>query len=125
MKISKDKKYKTRNGFDVKIYEVYEDKVHAAYLLGETWICSSWDTEGFYKNDKEEHVNDLIEVSPYADFKIDDKVLVWDKGQKDKYKRHFTGIDDKGNALAWSRGNTSFTADGDCDMWDNCEKYND
>jgi len=125
MKISKDKKYKTRNGFDVKIYEVYEDKVHAAYLLGETWICSSWDTEGFYKNNKEEHVSDLIEVSPYADFKIDDKVLVWDSQavrEEHKIKAYFAGIDKEGKPMTFFNSHTSFIEDNKS-SWNHCEKY--
>jgi hypothetical protein len=121
MKISKDKKYKTRNGFDVKIYEVYEDKVHAAYLLGETWICSSWDTEGFYKNDKEEHVSDIIEISPYEDFKIDDKVLVWDD-EDDKVKAYFAGVNKNGFPTAWCDGRTSFT-ETESLSWYHCIKY--
>jgi len=125
MKISKDKKYKTRNGKEFKLYEIYGDKIHGAYLDGTEWDCQSWSINGSFMSCKET-VLDLIEVSPYADyaeFKIDDKVLVWDR--KDyKCKRHFAGVNASGLPLAWKDGMTSFTTD-DFTAWENCEKYND
>jgi hypothetical protein len=128
MKINKYKKYRTRIGLDVKIYEIYEDFniVHGVAIGRDGCPVASleWDLNGETYHSYGVGGNDLIEVSPYEDFKMDDNVLVWDEGNRhNKSKRHFAGLDDKGNALAWSRGNTSFTADGSCDMWENCEKY--
>ena len=124
MKISKDKKYKTRLDVDVIIYKIWEgkNKIHGAAVDAKNdLICTlEWDLEGkVWKND--ESGNDLIEVSPYADFKIDDKVLVWiTKGIK--IKRHFAGISEEGLPMAWEDGQTSFTTSLKT-AWNYCEKY--
>ena len=126
MKISKDKKYKLRMGGDIKIYEIFDGYVFGAYKVdgSKEWSAARWENEGHYQLDGESCL-DLIEISPYADFKIDDKVLVWYKVCKlDKYKRHFAGISELGKPLAWVDGMTSFTTDETTD-WENCEKYND
>ncbi len=78
-------------------------------------------------------VYDLIEVSPYKNFKIDDKVIVWD-GSSDLEdqdirinKRHFAGISSGGRPLAFVGGRTSYTAiKGIVSIsWDNCILAND
>jgi hypothetical protein len=126
MKISKDKKYKTRLGVDVIIYKIWEkeNKIHgAAFDEKKGLICAlEWDSDGkVWKND--ESGNDLIEISPYSDFKIDDKVLAWDD-KSYKVKRYFAGISELGEPLTWKDGQTSFTTN-EKTAWENCEKYND
>ena len=125
MKISKDKKYKLRMGGDIKIYEILDGYVFGAYRIGgsKEFNASRWECNGNYLLDSESCL-DLIEISPYADFKIDDKVLVWDEGQIEPYKYHFAGVGKNGKPLTWDDGQTSFTTDGTT-AWDNCEKYND
>jgi len=124
MKISKDKKYKIRIGGDVKIYEILGGYIFGAYNVdgSKEWSAARWESNGNYQLDKESCL-DLIEVSPYADFNIDDKVLVWDNGLY-KYKCHFAGVGKNGKPLTWDDGKTSFT---ETDLykteWDNCEKY--
>lgn len=112
--ISKDKKYTLREdaSLELKIYEIYSDRIHCAYKSGDVWIMLSVTHD------------DLIEVSPYVDFKIDDKVLVWDDGyDSDKLRRHFAGINtNTGKPEAWQHGRTSFTTD-EKSYYDNCIKY--
>ena len=52
----------------------------------------------------------IEEVSPYADWTIDAKVLVWGEGDSEKQKRHFAGVCDDGKPLAWDSGQTSWTS---------------
>jgi hypothetical protein len=126
MKISKDKKYKTRLGVNVIIYKIWEEqnKIHGAAVdTKNNLICTlEWDLEGRVWQTTESG-NDLMEISPYADFKIDDKVLVWDDGQIEPYKYHFAGISKNGNPLTWDDGRTSFTETKFTSEWKNCAKY--
>jgi len=126
MKISKDKKYKTRLGLDVIIYKIWEEQqvIHGAAVndYGNPVCTLEWNLEGkVWKT--EENGNDLIEVSPYADFKIDDKVLVWNNEEPNKkFKRYFAGFSGNGYPKVWVNGCTSFSSD-DKYVWDNCIKY--
>lgn len=126
--ISKDKKYKDKSGYEVVIYAVYPDDksnraVHGAIKLSDTQYCArQWSVNGNYMDEPTE--SDLIEISPYEDFKIDDKVLVWDGFQSEKYKTkaHFAGIDEDGNPMTWNNGQTSFTSTYKTE-WNFCIKY--
>ena len=121
--INKNKKYKTRNNCEWKCYEIYGDVIHGAYSCdgGKTWRAENWNLDGIFLL-KKESILDLIEISPYADFKIDDKVLVWDHGNVNKYKAHFAGIHEAGDPMSWANGRTSFTTDEKTE-WQNCIKY--
>lgn len=120
-----NKKYKTRSGKEIKIYEIYEDEIHGAYLDNGKWDHQSWELDGSYFYCDKESCLDLIEVKPYEDFKIDDKVLVWDDEQDDEpYQQHFAGINNNGFPQTWEAGRTSFsTKDEIKNSWDNCIKY--
>lgn len=76
----------------------------------------------FNRYDKE---SALKEVSPYADWKIDDKLLVWDLLDKIKVRRHFPGLAEYGKVKAWDNGQTSFTANGLTCTWDYAELAED
>ncbi|MDD3644363.1 MAG: hypothetical protein PHR19_02425 [Bacteroidales bacterium] len=125
MKIIKNKKYKTRLGLDVKIYEIYEEFniIHGAAIDidGKPVASLEWDLNGETYGGGVSG-NDLIEVSPYADFKIDDKVFVWDEDIEDKEKKHFAGLDVNGLPTAWYDGRTSFT-ETERLSWEHCIKY--
>jgi hypothetical protein len=67
--------------------------------------------------------SDLIEVSPYEDFKIDDKVLVWDEGGL-KHRRYFAGVSISGKPMAFVDGNTSWSTKYEVPYdWDYCERW--
>lgn len=59
----------------------------------------------------------LKEVPPYADWKIDDKIWVWDLEGQDKDRAHFAGVAISGSVLVWRDGKTSFTGN-------NCTTFN-
>ena len=123
-KISMDKKYRYRNGSAARI--LCTDRPTDGYFnvisIKENGDIFYHTSEGNFCSSKSKSDNDLIEVSPYDDFKIDDKVIVWNTNEL-KSKRHFAGINDEGQPLAWYEGKTSFTAEGRLYSWDHCEKY--
>ena len=65
----------------------------------------------------------IEEASPYADWPIDAKILVWDEG-KTKDKRHFAGITPEGHPKAWNDGYTSWTTN-TWSSWDYAELAED
>ena len=66
----------------------------------------------------------IEEVSPYADWPIDAKILVWDEG-KTKGKRHFAGIADNGKPKAFLNGYSSWSAPLQTNEWDYAELAED
>ena len=129
-----DKKYRTRNGLAVEIFKVIkgpypnDNRVLGAIIDTKgIYTPVTWNTEGSYWVIPN-HASDLIEVSPYGDFKIDDKVLVWNDmvGCTEKRKRYFAGVNEYGRPTTFVNGATSWTASSDCRThWDNCEKFQD
>ena len=61
----------------------------------------------------------IEEVSPYANWPIDAKVLVWGEN-KNKNKRYFAGIHEDGRPMAWIGGATSWS-DPTTFVWDYAE----
>lgn len=124
--IDKNKKYKTKSGCEVRIYATDGDgdyPIHGAvkYKDNDYWTLRKWSDKG---NESWEKLNDLIEVSPYEDFKIDDKVLVWNEGDHEdvKRRRYFAGIGTNGKPLVFVEGSTSWSSNGRTIPFDYCEK---
>ena len=123
--IEMDKKYKTRSGLPVRI--LCNDFKSDTYTViaavadqatGCEFIISVSNT-GIYIEGEEYHL-DLIEVTPYDDFKEDDLCVVWN-GEDKKVFRYFHKVDSFGKALCFNHGKTSFTIN-ECSLWDNCRK---
>jgi hypothetical protein len=108
------KNYRTRDGREVVIYtengKSKEYPIIGEFKAKEVWVSESWTKGGnAYPGNTNSH--DLIEVSPYEDWPIDAKVLCWDYEGSEKYKRYFSGVDEKtGIPTAWINGRTSWTA---------------
>lgn len=119
--ISMDKKYKTRCGYPVRILCVDCKDEHWPVIA----LFEAEDSEGVMRYSSTGVAGgglrnyDLIEVSPYEDFKKDDKVMVSANG-KTWYKRHFAYEEDH-LAYAYDCGETSWTAN-DTSCWDYCRK---
>lgn len=62
MKIEIGKKYKTRNGEDVKVYAVHKDTIHGAIKFEDCWRGYSWCANGCFLLSQREHSNDLVEA---------------------------------------------------------------
>ena len=67
------KKYKTRDGKEVRIYAIYENKrhsVHGAVLLEDEWCIHCWTSEGAFSLTGTSHNLDLVEVKEKKTIKI-------------------------------------------------------
>ena len=119
--IQMDKKYKTRDGLAVRILCVdnYNNQTHPVIGLVSNGVVASYQTNGKYLWDADS-CNDLVEIKPYEDFKIDEPVMVQDKQAKGWYRGHFAGVRD-GKVTIWCSGGTSFTTTHKV-SWDECRR---
>lgn len=110
MKIEMTKTYKTKSGLPVRILCV--DRLNTLYpvvaLVSDTVI--EFRSDGV--SDRWVEKLDLVEVSPYDDFKIDEPVMVRGANDMDWRRMYFAGIDKDGYAAVWDCGATSWTARG-------------
>lgn len=67
-------------------------------------------------------VNDWKVYSPYEDWEIDDKIIVWNNSDSVRHERHFAGIGGRIMPLAWDYGKTSYTTK-DRSYWNYAELY--
>ena len=123
--IEMGKKYKTRSGLPVRIlcndFKNNTYTVIAAVYDQETGCEStiSVASTGSYI-EEEENSLDIIEVTPYDDYKEDDLCVVWnDEGYKGF--RYFHKVNSMGKALCFNYGKTSFNTS-ECSPWDSCRK---
>ena len=123
-----NKKYRTTSGHRVRIICVDRKSYQNNSIIGLVETDENTDHESivtWYKNGKH-NTNaqyDLVEVSPFDDFNIDDKVLVKDCYDYEWKKRYFAGIDeDTGEPLAFADGLTSWITD-QVIAWEECVKY--
>ena len=115
MKVSIDKKYKTKTGKPVRI--VCTDRVSskgkpvlALINDGIEEFTSFYTAGGFANTDMAFSELDLVEVTPWDDFKIDDSVMANLTGGK-PFKAHFAGVVD-GWPTVYPNGCTSWTGVG-------------
>lgn len=109
--ISLDKKYKTRCGYPVRILCVDRKDdlpVLFLYTLNDYEIACSASSTG--KVDWNDTDYDLIEVSPYEDFKKDDKVMVSIDGEI-WYKRYFSHVNVEGIPYCFADGKSSWNSE--------------
>lgn len=122
--ISLDKKYKTRCGYPVRVLCV--DRNDPDYPVVALVNCkdsegiASFSSKGMFVNESIKHDFDLIEISPYEDFKKDDKVMVSQNGEI-WYKRYFSHVDVKGIPYCFGDGMTSWNS-GYTTGWEYCRK---
>lgn len=122
--IEMNKKYKTRSGLPVRIlcndFKNNTYTVIAAVYDQETGCEStiSVSSTGAYIED-EENPLDLIEVTPYDDFKKDDLCVVW-TGETTKIFRYFSHVEN-GSVNCFVFGCTSYTTV-NTSIWSNCRK---
>lgn len=127
--IRMNKKYETRDKRDVQIIAICDklDKPVIGLIEGERHT-RCWYIDGTYFNDVDGYKDcglGLIEFTPYADFKVDDKVLVTNKDAAMWKKGHFMGVVD-GKAVIFDDGKTSYTsATQGRFKWDKCIKLED
>ena len=123
--IDLNKQYRTRDGRSVRILCIDRKSIGGDMVVGlvekenyETLM--TWNASGQQRSSYDDL--DLVEVSPYEEFKIDDKVLVKYNYEKNWHKRHFAGVDTDGRPLAFIDGKTSWSTD-ETNHWSQCIKY--
>ena len=122
--IEMSKKYKTRSGLPVRILcndfknntytviaAVYDQEAGCEYTV-------RLSSKGTYIEDEESPL-DLIEVTPYDDFKEDDLCVVWGEEGK-KLFRYFSHVEN-GAINCFVLGCTSYTTV-NTSIWPNCRK---
>jgi hypothetical protein len=87
-----------------------------ALVAGPFWeVLASYSADGRYMaGDFFERGADLIEVSPYEDLEIDDKVFayIWGEENEQPVPRHFAGVNTAKEPLVFADGKTSHTTNG-------------
>ena len=122
-KISMDKKYKTRCGYPVRVLCVDMKNDWPVVCIMEcpdgTEITSNVTIYG--KDwDEEDSDLDLIEVSPWEDFKKDDKVVVSIDGVF-WFKRYFSHVEND-KPCTFPEGGTSWSSPEGSTQWNYCRK---
>lgn len=123
-KIEMGKKYRTRTGLPARVIatDVKDSIYRVVALVGKDVERVYHYTTTGHSLPSSQHGDDLVEVSPYEDFKIDDKVLVRDYENEEWNKRYFAGISADGLALAFVDGQTSWSSSGGTAKWGCCIK---
>jgi hypothetical protein len=117
--ISMDKKYKTAYGEPVRILCVDGPDTNFPVIGINVYGIYTWDIHGVsrYENSNLE----LIEVSEWDDFKIDDKVIV-SMNNENCHKRYFAGVSLTGHPMTFAEGTTSWTSKSAPVIWNLCRK---
>jgi len=128
MKIEKGKKYRLRDCPESEVV-ILDTELDPPYTVAaklkraphREWEIMTFSSTGEFDTMKEYgNGNDLIEVSPYADFKVDEPVMVSD-GDLPYRRRYFAGIGPDGIPRAWDAGATSWTTDVSI-AWNYCRR---
>lgn len=125
--ISMDKKYKTRSGLPVRILCLDMNNpdypvVGVIRRQSGVEVAAIFTPEGRFTVLNGENECDLIEVSPYEDFKIDEPVMVRSSDEGRWCRRHFAGVDPEGRPMAWDSGTTSFSNARPPLAWHECRR---
>jgi len=126
MKIEKGKKYRLR-GYPESEVVILDTELDSPYPVAaklrtcpaDPWELSTYTEGGSYSVRGVRDIG-LIEVSPYADFKVDEPVMVSD-GDLPYRRRYFAGIGPDGIPRAWDGGATSWTTDVSI-AWNYCRR---
>ncbi len=121
------KTYRTKDGHKVFLYDIVSEKYKSYYpIIGAYEYITSdgeiainlirWTIDGKFRTD-EESVLDLVEVTPFDDFKINDVIKVGNNLHPDDnpdktYLRHFAGISKNNKVTTFPGGRSQFTYDG-------------
>lgn len=124
--IEMDKKYKTRNGLPVRILATnikspYPVVAAVLHIYNQEDVCAYTDVGKFILESDTDNEYDLIEVTPYDDFKEDDLCVVWTDDKQLKEFRYFAAIKEN-LPYVFDDGKTSFTSESRKVYWPNCRK---
>jgi hypothetical protein len=120
--IDKNKKYRLGCVNDYILMDIAYDIVFGRYSRdGKNWHSIRHDLNGVAIDSNVDH--NLVEINPYEDWQIDDKVLVWND-PSNKIRRYFAGVSNEGKPMAFGGGATSWSNICKPNMWTFAEKAN-
>jgi hypothetical protein len=123
MKVELSKSYRTADGYKVRLIERIKciDYPFLGVVIrkDDTEYPLAWNEEGYSVSSYE---SNLVEVSKYEGFKVDDKVIVWNDPLV-KRKAYFAEVSKDGEAMTFGNGTTSFSGTGVKTSWENCVLY--
>ena len=127
-KVEIGKKYRTRNGRAVRVLctdaKDSTCPVIALVTEGEVERVKHLTESGHYSDGGlPEHAYDLIEASPWDDFKVDEPVMVREYSSAEWARRYFAGVLD-GRAATWANGVTSWSNQTErrTTLWSQCRR---
>ena len=121
------KKYKQRNGAPVRVLCIDNGcPTYPVVAATEEGALFMYTAEGKFHSDTNLLSGiDLVEDTPYADFKVDDKVMVRDADHHTWNRRYFSHINSEGFPVCFSEGVTSWVAAASSfhsTFWKQCRK---
>jgi len=120
-----EKKYRLADKRPVRV--ICTNRKHADYPLvtlvenEDEEVIASYTTDGFYCASKVDHYMNLIEITKWDDFEVDEPVMVQDEDSPSWRKRYFAGVSKTGKPMVWDGGHTSWLADYTTE-WDYCRR---
>jgi hypothetical protein len=102
--IDKAKKYKNKGGLSVEILctdivSIYNIGALVTRPDGTQYVCQYCEEQ-------------LVEVNPYEDFKVDQPVMVRNDPDQQWYRRYFAGVSENGFPMTFADGMTSWSSHG-------------
>jgi len=126
MKIEMGKKYRTKDGRSVRILctDLIDDifTVVAAVKDNDEEYVERYTNDGRYWSCEKSH-RDLVEVTEWDDFKVDEPVMVRDSEDTPWMQFHFAGVSDNGVPTVFAGGATSWSSSPDfCLYFRHCRR---
>ena len=133
MKLSIDKQYKTQDGQPVRI--ICLDRIDSQWPgIGLYEIAPGCNEGILFINPQGQYSlplqlvlpQNLIEVTPWGDFQIDEKVMVRSSAVEFWIRQHFAGISEGSKPMTWNNGYSSWTTydnnDANKTSWTECRR---
>jgi hypothetical protein len=114
MQIEIGKKYKTKGGDEVKLYEIIPNQLHPVMgaledLSTNSWIPTSWCLDGCYYSKDTSSSFDLVEIeeTDWSKIPVDTKLKL--STDDHTYLRYFAGVGEKNTIRIFNNGATSWS----------------
>lgn len=123
MKVEMGKEYKTKSGQIVRrvlCADRNTDEYPVVVEMESGEICTYTSAGAFIS--EAANPMDLVEITKWHDFKIDDKVMVRKNGSATWYKRYFSGDNGEGKPTAFHNGGSLWSNINYPAVWDECRR---
>jgi len=127
MRVTMEGKYRTLGGRSVRILCVDRNSLRFPVIAlvqddkEDHEEALSFTSEGTFRHTGTTHCLDLVEVSEWDAFTVDEQVMVSDYPNSGWVRRYFAGISEAGFPMAFPGGRTSWTIE-DKVLWKYCRR---